>query len=300
MNAQGFAILPPTDGPALPLIVHVPHASRAIPAAVRRTFTATPAQVDRELATITDHLTDRLFAPARAVGATLFVNRLSRLVIDPERFRNDADEMMAPKGMGVVRLRTSEGDQLRSPDFPSAAREELLTKHYDPYARALDALARRFVDRCGRCLIIDAHSYSPDVAYLAGAPSPPICLGFDPPHAPEQLIGAWRTGPLRDLAWLPNTPFAGSYVPASFWSPHDPRVQSVMIEVEKSLYLDPARAFRADRRRPGWILVERMLAEAAEWLHRDTKSSLIRAIPPQGEGNSAGSMCSGTSGRPAG
>ncbi len=82
MNTRGFEILPPTGGSALPLIVHIPHSSRAIPAAVRRAFTATPAQVDRELATITDHLTDRLFDPARSLGATLFVNRLSRLVID--------------------------------------------------------------------------------------------------------------------------------------------------------------------------------------------------------------------------
>ena len=39
-----------------------------------------------------------------------------------------------------------------------------------------------------------------------------------------------------------------------------------MIEMEKSLYLDEARGFRADRRRPGWDLVRQMLAEAATWL----------------------------------
>ncbi|MHB8080399.1 MAG: N-formylglutamate amidohydrolase [Candidatus Krumholzibacteriia bacterium] len=268
MNTRGFKILPPTGGSALPLIVHIPHASRAIPAAVRRAFTATPEQINRELATITDHLTDRLFAPARDLGATLFVNRLSRLVIDPERFRNDADESMAAQGMGAVRLLTVAGDDLRPPDFPPAAREALMAEYYDPYARALDDLARQFVDRCGRCLIIDGHSYSPTVRYLAGAPSPPICLGFEPPHAPLELIDAWRAGPLRDVPWLPNAPFAGSYVPASFWAPHDPRVRSVMIEVEKSLYLDEARGFRADRRRPGWALVRKMLVEAADWLRK--------------------------------
>jgi N-formylglutamate amidohydrolase len=275
VNTRGFEILPPTGGSALPLIVHIPHASRAIPAAVRRAFTATPEQVDRELATITDHLTDRLFDPARALGATLFVNRQSRLVIDPERFRNDADESMAATGMGAVRLRTVAGDDLRAPDFPPAARAALLAKHYDPYARALDDLAHALVDRFGRCLIIDAHSYSPTVRYLAGAPSPPICLGFAPPHAPDALIAAWRAGPLRDIAWLPNAPFAGSYVPSTFWAAHDPRLQSVMIEVEKSLYLDPARGFLTDRRRPGWALVKRMLAEAAE-----SADSQIEEAPP--------------------
>lgn len=271
MESRGFEILRPAGVPALPLIVHLPHASRAIPPDVRRTFTATPDQLARELATITDQLTDRLFAPARALGATLFVNRLSRLVIDPERFRSDADESMAAHGMGAVRLRTVAGDDLRAPDFPSAAREALLVNRYDPYTRALDALAREFVERFGGCLIIDGHSYSPDVPYLAGSHSPPICLGFESPHAPDRLIETWRAGALRDVAWLPNSPFAGSYVPPSFWSRGDPRVRSVMIEVEKSLYLDPARGLRADRRRPGWALVARMLAEAAEFLIKQLK-----------------------------
>jgi N-formylglutamate deformylase len=87
-----------------PVILHVPHASSTIPAYIRAGIVLDDAALAAELATMTDAHTDRI-ALAAAARVTprpwLFVNRLSRLVVDPERFPDDREEMRAV-GMGAV------------------------------------------------------------------------------------------------------------------------------------------------------------------------------------------------------
>ena len=62
---------------------------------------------------MTDHHTDALFACVLERGGVALVNRLSRLVVDPERFPDDNQESMATVGMGAVYARTHDGRPLR-------------------------------------------------------------------------------------------------------------------------------------------------------------------------------------------
>lgn len=67
-----------------PLIVHVPHAGTWIPTAERRDILLDDRQLAVELALMTDWHTDRLALDAlvkSGVGATVFVNRASRLLM---------------------------------------------------------------------------------------------------------------------------------------------------------------------------------------------------------------------------
>jgi len=57
---------------------------------------------------MTDAFTDDLFVPD-FVGAQTIIFPMSRLVLDPERFLNDDDEIMSALGMGVIYTRTSDG-----------------------------------------------------------------------------------------------------------------------------------------------------------------------------------------------
>jgi len=85
--------------------------------------------------------------------------RVSRLVCDPERFPNDKDEPMAAKGMGAVYTHTSDGRPLRPATFDQDERSDIMRRFFEPYAAAVERQVDLLLERFGRCLIIDAHSY---------------------------------------------------------------------------------------------------------------------------------------------
>ncbi|NEE50412.1 N-formylglutamate amidohydrolase, partial [Streptomyces sp. SID8455] len=86
-----------------PVLLHVPHGSRTIPEEVRGGILLADSALERELDHITDSHTAELAARA-AESCPLrpwsYVNALSRLVVDPERFPDDREEMRAV-GMGA-------------------------------------------------------------------------------------------------------------------------------------------------------------------------------------------------------
>lgn len=113
-----FEILP--GDPGSTVILQVPHSSTSIPAPVRAGIVLDDEALAFELAAITDADTD-LIAEGAAEAASarlwIFVNRASRLVIDPERFPDEREELNAV-GCG---LRTHD-DRCSAPNaHPGAA-----------------------------------------------------------------------------------------------------------------------------------------------------------------------------------
>jgi hypothetical protein len=110
--------------PDSPVLLHVPHGSRAIPAPVRARILlddqALGAELDRMTDSHTAVIAERAAAEA-AVAPWRFANALSRLVVDPERFPDEREEMRAV-GMGAVYTRTSDGRPLRADDDPAHER----------------------------------------------------------------------------------------------------------------------------------------------------------------------------------
>ena len=94
-----------------------------IPPGVRSSILLSDVDLERELVALTDAHTDDLFSWLAVHGATRFVNRRSRLVVDPERLLDPAAEPTEAFGQGAVYTRTSDGRALRTPD--PAAREAL-------------------------------------------------------------------------------------------------------------------------------------------------------------------------------
>jgi N-formylglutamate amidohydrolase len=169
-----------TAGP-IPLVVHVPHSSVIIPPAIRQTLCLSDHELQRELLCMTDWYTDRLLDPVLELGGTLFVNRVSRLVVDPERFPDDSQEVMATKGMGAVYTHTADGRALRHRVSPEE-RSRLLDTYFHPYAQAFAELVSQMLDRHGRCVILDGHSFpSVPLPYELDQRSErlDICLGTD-------------------------------------------------------------------------------------------------------------------------
>ncbi|HEY9437164.1 MAG TPA: N-formylglutamate amidohydrolase, partial [Streptomyces sp.] len=105
-------------GAQSPVLLHVPHSSRAVTEQARSSIVLDDAELELELDHITDSHTAELAAQASelcAVTPWRFVNGLSRLVVDPERFPDDREEMLEV-GMGAVYTRTTQRERLRAAD----------------------------------------------------------------------------------------------------------------------------------------------------------------------------------------
>lgn len=240
--SDAFRIVPGDH--ASSVIIHVPHSSRVVPDDVRADIMLDDAALARELNAMTDAFTDVIAerAAERVTGERpwLFVNGLSRLVVDPERFPDEREEMNVV-GMGAVYTKTSGGFMLR--DLPHSEINTLVDRFFTPYSAALANLVDERLSSTGTVTIIDLHSYPlvPNPYELhAGGPRPEVCLGTDEFHSPPELLEAARAAlisatPTGDIG--EDSPFSGCYVPLKHHRSND-RVRALMIELRRDLYMD--------------------------------------------------------------
>jgi N-formylglutamate deformylase len=216
----------PTDA----IILHIPHASTVLPYEV--VFLLGHEALAYEVDAMTDHHTDRLFD---LLGAHRCVFPVSRLVVDPERFIEDSMESV---GMGVVYTHTANGEALRA--ISEIDRLALINTYYHPHHTALTSMADECLEKHGRCLIIDCHSFpGQPLPYESDRKRPDICIGTDPYHTSTSLKDCLSTA-FKALGYnvAIDSPFSGTIVPLKHYH-KDQRVASVMIEVNRSLYASP-------------------------------------------------------------
>lgn len=222
-----------------PVVVHIPHASTWLPPDAQPALALAPHELEAELLAMTDHYTDAIFALPDAV-ATMVRFPVSRLVVDPERFTDDAQEPMAARGMGVIYTRTSDGRRLRAHPTPSE-RAALLARCYEPHHRALTEAVSGALAAHGACLVVDGHSFpSKPLRYELDQRQdrPDVCIGTDAFHTPEWLrdaaVAEFERAGLRVAV---DRPFAGALVPMSFYR-REVRVMAIMVELNRGLYMN--------------------------------------------------------------
>jgi N-formylglutamate amidohydrolase len=245
--------------PPIPLVVHVPHCATGVPARYRDELVIGDDELARELLLMTDHYTDELAMSAVAMGGVVFRNRVSRLVMDPERFEDDAKEEMAKRGMGAVYMRRHDGTPLRAPSYSAARRAKVMAELYTPYHRALEDLVTRNLDEHGMSFIVDCHSFpSRALPYEdAGQVRPGLCIGVDEPHVDAEVVCGWQVAAQRaGVSTGINTPFGGSFVPTRYFGT-ERRVRSMMVEVRRDLYMDEGTGGKI----AGFDDVRRLVAE---------------------------------------
>jgi predicted N-formylglutamate amidohydrolase len=236
-----FEIVPGDESSSV--VLHVPHSSTWIPADVRAGIVLTDEDLATEVAAITDRDTDLIAVGAAAltdVTPWLFLNRASRLVIDPERFPDDREELNAV-GMGAVYERTTTGQVLRTPT--AADRVALIDEYFTPYSDAIAALVRARVAAVGEVTIIDLHSYPAAVLPYelhGGGPRPEVCVGTDDFHTSPRLAAAATSAmstaaPTGDVGV--NAPFSGCYVPLDQYE-RNRAVEAVMLEIRRDVVSD--------------------------------------------------------------
>lgn len=222
-----------------PYIVHVPHSSTTIPDNVRAQLLLDDNALAEEVRLMSDACTEELAGLAATQVSPLpwlFVNRLSRLVVDPERLPDEREEMRQV-GMGAVYTRTSGGLILRDAD--EQTERALLARFFTPYAEALADLVDERLAATGRAILVDLHSYPVRALPYERhqeAQRPPVCIGVDPDHTPAALLERVSRACSVIGHVVVNEPFAGTYIPLRHLGRHS-RVTSVMVELRRDMYL---------------------------------------------------------------
>ena len=161
----------------------------------------------------------------------------------------------------LLRLTDRFTDTLYGDGFPAAqtVAADVSRLVVDVERFADDALAARALEQFGRCVMIDAHSFpvTPLPTQVDFSAPPEIGIGTDAMHtSPELALMVHTFFTDRGFTVGVNTPFAGTMVPNAYYG-RDARVQSVMLEVRRDLYMDE----RTGDRMPGFADVQRVLTE---------------------------------------
>lgn len=204
------------------MILHIPHAKTAIPEDELREFCI--PDLDEELSKMTDRGADKVFQIGERIEFPY-----SRLLCDVERFADGDD--MENIGMGVCYTHTADGRRMRF--VTKERREALMKRYYYPHHLRLENAVKHEISTLGRCLIIDCHSFpEAPLPYEQDTLRPDFCIGFDKRCAD---IGLKVASSFQNMGYEIgiNRPFAGALLPTRYSD--DPRVQSVMIEVNRGI-----------------------------------------------------------------
>lgn len=228
------------------VILHIPHSSFTIPEEFKDQIVLSDEDLGAELRLMTDAFTDELFA---LPGAAVVRSPVSRLLVDVERFSDDAEEPMSKVGMGMIYTLTAYGKHLRRPLQAHEVRN-LVSRYYEAHHQALVAEVCNELEKHGKAMIVDCHSFPSQPLPCdkdQSIPRPDFCLGTDSFHTPNTLIHmAARCIKEMGFSVGVNRPFAGSLVPMAFYR-KDHRVTSLMIEVNRHLYMDEPTGAKSGR-----------------------------------------------------
>lgn len=216
------------------LVLHIPHSSAVIPDF--EGYVSTKDEIQQEIIKLTDWYTDDLFDSELD---DKIIAPFSRIFCDVERFADDNLEVMSKFGMGAIYEKLDNGNQLRivNPKLKS----DVLSNYYWKHHLSLNNTVKNHLDQAKSCLILDCHSFpsSPfSCALVQDNNTPDFNIGTDSYHTPLYLIEASQEFfKSRGLSLGIDTPYSGSIVPMEYYQ-KDPRVSSIMLEVNRRMYLN--------------------------------------------------------------
>lgn len=220
-------------------VFHIPHASTVIPEEYLQHFLLNDEKLNEEIIKMTDHYTDQLFELDGNNQKTLKFP-VSRLLVDPERFASDSEEVMSKVGMGCIYEKTHNGEPLKD---ASLIRDELINRYYKPHHETFTNMVDECLKLNSKCLIVDCHSFPkrPLPYELNQEPErAEICIGTDSFHTPQELTEGFVSAFSNcGFSVSVNKPFSGSIVPVKFYRKNK-SVHSIMIEIRRDLYIDEA------------------------------------------------------------
>lgn len=223
------------------IVLHIPHSSERLPRDFFEKIIISKQAVLDFCHTIADNDTMRLFGN-NAYKKVVF--KWSRIFCDVEKFIDPEQEVMSKFGMGVVYTHTNKGERFIEPTNEYI--DEVIKKCYLPHHQKLDKAVQAYLKK-NKVILVDCHSFCKEIIMFEDKRQnlPDICIGYNEPapnKAAELAINHFKA---LGYSVSENYPYSGSMVPDYLLESQNPNFCSVMIEVNKAIYLNKPAAFKA-------------------------------------------------------
>lgn len=216
------------------ILLHIPHNSTRLP----KKFFKQQILIDKEELrlfnlTMTDLYTKDLFSSYNKK----IVAPYSRIFCDVEKFVDDKEEMMSKFGMGVLYTKTNLGKDFIH--FGDDYKEDIINSYYNVFHKKLDKASIK-ATKSSNLILVDCHSFSSSTTAIFGeSASPDICLGINDIYFSQTLLDFVKSY-FQNLGYTVsvNSPYSGAMIPDAFINKKVDGFYSIMIEINKSLYLE--------------------------------------------------------------
>ena len=215
-------------------IIHIPHASLEILPKFKEQLMVSYSYFQKENIFISDYLIDK-FVPENFNNIIKF--KYSRMLCDVERYLDDDKEEMSKYGMGVLYTKDSNGREF----VKHEENESWIINIYKRHHKELDNKIEEVLNNKNKCFIIDLHSFSDEFVYkmFKKDNNPDICIGinksnYDPVLVVKTISHFKKFGYSVRI----NYPYSGSIISNRY-----PKVKSMMIEINKRVYLNNLKKY---------------------------------------------------------
>ena len=221
------------------ILLHIPHSSKVIPDCFWNNTCQSGEIINKFVNDITDIDTDILFSNNKYEK---IVFPYSRIFCDVEKFDNDKLEPMSKFGMGVIYSKTNYGLCFRNYDKDYC--DMVLTKYYHPYHKALNYKVENLLKENDHVVLVDCHSFSKNIIMIKENQKnlPEICIGF---NGTKDKLSKYCIQFFKNLGYKvkSNYPYSGTIIPSRFINKQNPKLKSVMVEINKELYKKNSTSF---------------------------------------------------------
>lgn len=168
--------------------------------------------------------------------------KYSRLYCDVERYKDDEKEPMAKIGQGYVYTKSiySERRYWRHLIYNGKDLAEDIDQYYNEHHKKLTDETKKILASGKKVLILDLHSFSNEQAELIGkeGPFPDVCIGLNDTEYDQRILNVIiKKIEDKGYSYRINYPYSGSIIPNGLTKSQLKKVVSIMIEVNKRIYL---------------------------------------------------------------
>ena len=247
-----------------PLVVSAPHVGTEVPPGIAARLTDAAQGLPD-----TDWHVDRLYAGARALGATTLFANLSRYVVDLNRDPSGKPLYPGADNTELCPTRTFDGEPIWRGSPPDAGEiAERIERYWRPYHAQLRTALDETRARHGIAVLLDAHSIRSVLPRFFQGRLPDLNFGTADGASCAAELSDRLYAALEDPGFtrVRDGRFKGGYIARAYGRPVE-GVHAAQLELAQSAYMEerPPWAWREDMAARIAPAIGRMLEAALSW-----------------------------------